>query len=318
MPRGSGPGLAAALAAITERVTQELIPQLHRHDVDVVIRDSQAHWAFIAARYLGIPLMVSHPMFPIPPPLPPVSSIPQNVAHEELEIRRSIARRWGVQLADLGGLQHTTTEPTLVFTTEEILGDQILAPGWRCVGPLLGAPAPAPAGPGAEPPLVYASFGTAQNRRTELFGVLIAAMAGEPVELVISAGGRRLGPDDVGPLPPNVVVHEYLSTRAMLASASVHITHGGSNSVHESLIAGVPMVCLPEAFDQIPLSQRIAQLGMGVIAEPDTSSVQDAVRSLLGDHAARRRTEAMSLRLQRYDGESKVAAALAECLESES
>ncbi len=49
----------------------------------------------------------------------------------------SIARRWGVELEDVHGLHHRTTEPTLIFTTEEIVGDQVLPPAWRCVGPLL-------------------------------------------------------------------------------------------------------------------------------------------------------------------------------------
>jgi MGT family glycosyltransferase len=316
MPRLSGAALSAALAATTERVTEELVPQLHAHDVDLVIRDSQTPWAFVAAQYLGIPRIVSHPMFPMigaGAEAAPMATPSAEADHDRFEQSRlSIAGRWGVELADVSGLYHTTSEPTLVFTTEEVIGDHALPPGWRCIGPLLGVP---PAARRADdPPVVYASFGTAQNRRTELFRLVIAALAGRPVELVISAGGRRLTREDVGPLPANVIVHEYAPTRAMLARASVHITHGGCNSVHESLTAGVPMVCLPQAFDQIPLSQRITQLGMGVVAEPEPDAVEHAVLSLLDDGAARRRTQAISERLQRYGGETQVAAAVAGCL----
>ncbi len=91
-------------------------------------------------------------------------------------------------------------------------------------------------------------------------------MTDQPVRLVISAGGRTLTGEDLGPLPENVTVHEFLESRAVLGGASVHITHGGCNSVHESLVAGVPMVCLPQAFDQIPLSARVAELRAGVVA----------------------------------------------------
>jgi MGT family glycosyltransferase len=217
-----------------------------------------------------------------------------------------------VELADLRGLYHNTSEPTLTFTTEEIVGDQQLPPAWRCVGPLLSPPPPP--NPERDPPLVYACFGTAQNRRTELFRTVIAAMACEPVQLLISAGGRRLTPAELGPMPPNVVMREFVPAREVLARASVHITHGGCNSVHESLLAGVPMVCLPQAFDQLPLSSRVAQLGVGVIAKEDPEAVASAVRSLVGDNRARAIIEALSDRLQRYDGGSRVAAAVAGCI----
>ena len=59
------------------------------------------------------------------------------------EIWLSIARRWGVELTDVGGIVHMTSEPTLTFTTEEIVGDEELPSTWHCIGPLLPPP-PAP------------------------------------------------------------------------------------------------------------------------------------------------------------------------------
>jgi MGT family glycosyltransferase len=331
MPRIPGRGLAAEFASTTEQEAERLVPRLHAHDVDLLIRDSQTPWAVVAAQYLGIPRIVSHPMFPMigadatddaddasgGAPLDALDAAerrrPDPAEREQFEKSwLSIARRWGVELADVRGLYHNTSEPTLIFTTEEIVGDQELPPAWRCIGPLLSPP-PQPR-PERDRPLVYAGFGTAQNRRTELFRIVIAAMAREPVQLLISAGGRNLTPEDLGPMPSNVVVREFVPAREVLARASIHVTHGGCNSVHESLVAGVPMVCLPQAFDQIPLSRRVAQLGVGVIAEEDPGAVARAVLSLLRDGQARVRIHAMSERLQRYDGETRLAAAIAGCL----
>jgi MGT family glycosyltransferase len=309
IPRTEGPGLAADFASMTEQETERLIPQLHAHDVDLLIRDAQTPWAVVASQYLGIPCIVSHPMFPM------IGADRGDVGDSGEERERferswlSIAGRWGVELADVRGLYHNTSEPTLTFTTEEIVGDQELPPAWRCVGPLLSPPPPP--NPDRDRPLVYACFGTAQNRRTELFRIVIAALAGQPVELLISGGGRNLSAEDLGPLPSNVVVREFVSAREVLARASVHITHGGCNSVHESFVAGIPMVCLPQAFDQVPLSRRVAELGVGVVAEEDPGAVARAVRTLIDDAETRARTAALSERLQRYDGESRVAAAVA-------
>jgi zeaxanthin glucosyltransferase len=312
IPRVPGPVLAAELASLTEREAELLIPRLHGHDLDLVIRDSQTPWALVAAQYLGIPRIVSHPMFPMfgSGAGDPIGEQLEPEARERFERSwLSIARRWGIELADVRGLYHRTDEPTLAFTTEEILGDQELPPSWRCVGPLL--PPPPPVRTADVPPLVYACFGTAQNRRTELFRVVIAALAGQPVRLVISAGGRTLTGEELGPLPANVTVHEFLESREALAGASVHVTHGGCNSVHESLVAGVPMVCLPQAFDQIPLSARVAELGAGVVAAENPDEVRAGVLQLLRDAGPRLSAHGISQRLSRYDGEARVAAAVA-------
>ncbi len=116
-------------------------------------------------------------------------------------------------------------------------------------------------------------------------------------------------------MPPTVVVRDFASSREELARASVHITHAGCNSVHESLVAGVPMVCLPQAFDQLPLSQRVAQLGAGLIADEDPDAVAHAVLALLDDGSqAAARASVLSERLLHYDGSARVAAALEACL----
>lgn len=314
LPRPPAGRLAAELASTTEREAERLIPQLHAHHVDLVIRDSQTPWALVAAQYLGLPRVVAHPMFPIvngaaADDADPEAERPDPADQERFERSwLSIARRWGVELRDVRGLHHRTSEPTLTFTTEEIVGGHQLPPSWRCVGPLL-SPAP-PRHVDAGPPLVYACFGTAQNRRTELFRIVIAALADKPVRLLVSAGGRSFQPDELGPLPANVTLREFVPTREALAQARVHVTHGGCNSVHESLAAAVPMVCLPQAFDQIPLSRRVADLGVGAITEEDPEAVARAVLTLLEDGEARARAANLSEHLRHYDGEARVSAAI--------
>jgi MGT family glycosyltransferase len=315
IPRVPADRRAAEFAAATEREAERLIPELHAHDIDLIIRDSQTPWALVAGEYLGIPRVASHPMFPLPDGdddglRGPAADPAERERFEQSWL--SIARRWGVELGDVRGLDHRTSEPTLIFTTEEIVGDRELPATWRCVGPLL-SPAPrAPVEP--DPPLVYACFGTAWNRRTDLFRLVIEALEAEHVQLLISAGGRALGADELGPPPSNVAVREFASSPEMLARASVHITHAGCNSVHESLVAGVPMVCLPQAFDQIPLSRRVEQLGAGVIASEDPDAVARSVLTVLADGSVRARITTLAERLRRYDGDARVAAAIAACL----
>jgi UDP:flavonoid glycosyltransferase YjiC (YdhE family) len=79
-------------------------------------------------------------------------------------------------------------------------------------------------------------------------------------------------------------------------------------------VAGVPLVCLPQAFDQIPLSKRVAEIGAGVVAEQDAGAVARAVMGLLEDDHTRERARELAEGLQRYDGEARLAAAVAGCI----
>lgn len=303
----------AHLAETTERRSEELIEQLFAQDVDLLIHDSQVPWARVAADYLGIPRIISHPMYPIVSPerVPAESDLamptPDPVeAQARLEASwLAIARRWGVELGEWHHVIHSTADTTLTYTTEELIGDYQLPPGWHCIGPLMGRPPRAPRT--SDRPLVYVCFGTSFNVRPELFRAVIDALAHEPADVLISTGRGPVATADLGPLPANVVVRDFVPAGEVLARASAHITHGGCNSVHESLLAGVPMLFIPQAFDQFPLAGTVALLGAGRVAKENTEEIREGVRWLLLDELPRARADDLGEHLASYDGETRVA-----------
>jgi MGT family glycosyltransferase len=314
MPRVVGfMNFAATLAATTEELAEPLIEDLFAHELDLVVHDSQVPWARVAAEFLGLPRVVSHPMFPIiadhrirsveeqePVPIDP------EAAKAKFEASwLAIARRWGVEFAAWGSVIHTSadSDATIAFTTREIVGEA--RPGWHFVGPLMDAIARSDAP--QERPLVYACFGTSFNARTEQFRAVIDGLAHEPIDVLVSTGAGRVSSEALAPLPPNVVVREFVDAREVLGRASVHITHCGNNSVHETLLAGVPMLCMPQAYDQFPLAGRVVALGAGRIAEEDPEAVRAGVRWLLEDDAPRARAQELGQHLASYDGEGRVA-----------
>lgn len=311
MPRVAGMGFAAELTARTERYAEELIAQLFAHDVDLLVHDSKAPWAQVAGTFLGIQRIVSFPLFPIvtqyrmpsDPGLNWPVPDPEEATARYGDSWRTIARRWGVEMKPF---DYVPAETTVTLTTERILGEPTLPPTWHCIGPLMGPP-PLLTAPRRARPLVYACFGTSYNRRPALFRAVIDALADEPVDVLVSAGNGIVSPADVGPLPPNVIWREFVPAREVLAQASVHITHGGCNSVHESLLAGVPMVCVPQAFDQFPLSHRLELLGAGLVAEEDPGAIREAVRSLREAGKGRACAQALQEHLLDYDGERRLA-----------
>jgi MGT family glycosyltransferase len=319
-------GFVAELAGTTEQCTEELIEEFFAHEVDLVVHDSQVPWARVAGDYLGLPRIVSHPMFPIISP----HHIPSDDDKSDLEPDDpaeakatfethwfSIARRWGVDLGSWDSVIHSTSasETTVTYTTEEILGPHGLLHTWHCVGPLMDPPTPAAARP--DRPLVYMCLGTSFNTRKSVFAAAIEGLADEPFDLLVSTGGGIVSAADLGPLPSNVDVQDYVSTRDALSRASAHITHGGCNSVHESLLAGVPMAVVPQAFDQFPLAARVERLGAGLVVEETSAAFQSAVRWLVDDETVQARTGELGQHLASYDGESRVAEIVSRVLEAD-
>jgi len=309
-------GFVASLAEMTEHHAEELIEQLFDRDVDLLIHDSQVPWARIAGEYLGLPRIVTHPMFPLSDAHRIRTAEEQAAPRPDPAVARqrfeacwmSVGSRWGVELGAWDTMIHSSFcegQTTIAFTTDEIVGEHPLPENWHCVGPLMDKRLER--APRAERPLVYACFGTSFNRRLHQFRAVIEALADEPVDVVISTGKGTIEPADLEPLPDNVVVHEFADGWETLLRADIHITHGGNNSVHESLIAGVPMLCLPQAYDQFPLTARVAQLGAGRIVEESSSSIRAGVRWLLEDPSATVRARELGDDLLDYDGEGRVA-----------
>lgn len=92
--------------------------------------------------------------------------------------------------------------------------------------------------------------------------------------------------------PPHVRVVEYLPQSLLLPSCDLFISHGGLNSVRESLQCGVPLVLTPFGADQPHNAQRCAEYGLGVVVDPATvtaGQLRDACRRVLAEPAFLRR-----------------------------
>ncbi len=105
-------------------------------------------------------------------------------------------------------------------------------------------------------PLVYASLGTIQNTRQDIFQTIADACTGLDIQLVISHGGG-LSLKDVQGLPGSPVVVPYAPQYELLSQAVLTITHAGMNTVLDSLSHGVPLIAIPIAHEQPAIAARI-------------------------------------------------------------
>jgi MGT family glycosyltransferase len=108
-------------------------------------------------------------------------------------------------------------------------------------------------------PLIYASLGTLQTRRIEIYRDIAIACAGLPVQLVISFGGETPSGGDDWPGAPILV--KFAPQAALLRRARMMITHAGLNTVLHCLKFGVPMVVMPITNDQPATASRACWTG---------------------------------------------------------
>jgi MGT family glycosyltransferase len=107
------------------------------------------------------------------------------------------------------------------------------------------------------------------------FAPFVEAFGGrDEWELVISVG-KTIEPQAFGALPDNVIVRQSVPQVALLAHVDVFVTHAGANSMHESLLFDVPMVCIPCFGDQPHNTAQVMNAGAGVQLAFETLNTGD-------------------------------------------
>ncbi len=137
-------------------------------------------------------------------------------------------------------------------------------------------------------PLIYASLGTLQNRLQHVFQTIAQACAGLDAQLVVALGSKGAAPP--ANLAGQPVVVDYAPQLQLLERASLVITHGGLNTVLESLSRGLPLVALPIANDQPGVAARVQYLGLGRALPVHTLSAEklrEAVTAMLASQEVR-------------------------------
>jgi UDP:flavonoid glycosyltransferase YjiC (YdhE family) len=134
-------------------------------------------------------------------------------------------------------------------------------------------------------PTILASLGTVFNSTPGVLEAIVDGLRGESANVVVAIGPDQ-DPARFGDVPAHVRLEHYVLQALMLPHCDLFITHGGFNSVKESLIAGCPMVVLPITADQPYCAARCATLGVGRVIASDQRSadaVRVAVREVLRD-----------------------------------
>ena len=158
-------------------------------------------------------------------------------------------------------------------------------------------------------PIVHVTQGTIDNSDlSRLIVPTITALGSDRSDaplVIVTLGGRGSSADaELGALPANVRVAEYLPYDKLLPLCDVVVTNGGFGGVLQALRAGVPLVVAGDTEDKPEVAARVAWAGVGVdlkTGRPTASAVARAVADVLGQESFRERTAQMAAAISRLD-----------------
>jgi zeaxanthin glucosyltransferase len=136
-------------------------------------------------------------------------------------------------------------------------------------------------------PFVFASLGTLQGGRINLFMRIAQASKAEKFQLLIAHCNHLDASAEQALRDAGATwVTGFTDQQAAVAAANVVITHGGLNTVMDALSAGTPMLVVPIAFDQPGVATRVTYAGAGLHLTPrkaSTMAIAKALRRLVED-----------------------------------
>lgn len=106
-------------------------------------------------------------------------------------------------------------------------------------------------------PIIYISLGSVVKANNTFYKKVFEAFKDENVDVIISTRNKLKN------VPSNFYVFDFVSQTEVLKIADLFITHGGMNSVSESLVSNTPMLVIPFDSDQPINANCVEKLNVG-------------------------------------------------------
>jgi MGT family glycosyltransferase len=132
-------------------------------------------------------------------------------------------------------------------------------------------------------PLVYVTFGSVAGSIPPFAGVFRTALdaLADLDARVLMTMGRARDPAELGPLPANAHVTQWLPQDKVLVHAAAMLGHGGFGTTMGALAAGVPQVVVPLfSFDQAVNGEHVGAVGAGLSTGMGEGSVERGAAEL--------------------------------------
>ena len=159
--------------------------------------------------------------------------------------------------------------------------------------------------------LILASLGTVANENPDFYKDCFEALSSRDDIEVIMSVGKRTDIKDLGQIPSNFKVYNYVPQLEVLKHVDLFITHGGMNSSSEGLYNDVPLIVVPQFGDQPIVANRVASLEAGLAlmgAENLTpKAISEAVDKVLSSKIYKENAEKVGKSLRELGGYKEAA-----------
>lgn len=209
---------------------------------------------------------------------------------------RALARRHGLADAGLDLLRaYTAGDVTLYADSPALVPTFGAPPSHRYLGLVdWAAPAQLPAwwqSVEDRNDSIYVTLGSSGN--SEKLPRILDGLSrlGRPVIVALAGAPAPTS------LPPHVHVARYLPGTVVSQRSSLVVCNGGSPTSHQALLAGVPVLGVPDNLDQVLNCTYLKAAGVGDWLHPrhaSASSIERLARTMLDDGALRRRATAVA------------------------
>lgn len=268
--------ISALLLRVTEPLLSFIVDQFSHKRPDLVIFDSLALWGKMATALLRLCSVasISHFVFEGAREVRKVPGALRLVLRglkffpAILSTRLRLIRHYGKDaLSASGPLFPVRGALNIIFTARELHPDTpFIDQTFRFVGPSVRLQTQDAAFPDSQhqQPLIYISLGTIHSKQPAFYRCCFEAFAQYPAQFILSTG-PSISAEELGPVPSNFMVHASVPQLRVLQQADVFITHGGLNSIHEGLLYGVPLIMVPQQFEQLLNALCMADRGVGLV-----------------------------------------------------
>lgn len=258
-------------------VIPSILEQIKGEHFDLIIHDSMFGCGRLLAQILKLPAINSCTSFAqmkasFDNMLEQLSkNIPEEVMKqindEYQNLTLMVKEKYGVEIQSRYEVFFNPAPLTIVYTTKEFqpFGDTF-DKTYKFVGPSITSRITQnhfDFSEIKEKRVIYISLGTVFNRATDFYKLCFEAFRNSDHTIVMSIG-NQIKQAELGEIPENFIVKQYVPQTELLKYTKLFITHGGMNSANESLYYGVPLVVIPQSADQPIIAEQVAKIGAGI------------------------------------------------------
>ena len=258
-------------------VIPSVLEQIKGEHFDYIIHDSMFGCGRILAQILKLPAicsctsfahtkasfdeMIEHLSDKVP------TEILKPIQDKFQSLTQMVKEKYGVEIHSPYEVFCNPAPLTIVYTTREFQPfAEAFDQTYKFVGPSISSrlsqeSVDYPAIKGNRP--IYISMGTVFNPSIDFYRLCFEAFGNTDHSVVMSVG-NRVRISELGEIPENFLVKNYVPQLELLKYTKLFITHGGMNSTHEGLYFGVPLLVIPQSADQPIIAGQVAKIGAGI------------------------------------------------------